>query len=70
MKRRSSILYKKGYHKPQIAAMHCDLSMALLVASNEGLDYEDLFAPNLNINEEMPINPMSLFNEETFTQLP
>ena len=41
-----------------------------LLASNEGLDYEDLFAPSLNLNDEMSINPMSLFNEESLTQLP
>lgn len=70
MKQYSTLSCKKCYLKPQITVIHYNLGVALLVASNEGLDYEDLFAPNLNLNEEMSINPMSLFDEEIITQLP
>lgn len=70
MKQFSTLSCKKRYLNPQITVIHYNLGVALLVASNEGLDYEDLFAPKLNLNEEMSINLMSLFDEEIFTQLP
>ena len=56
---RSSLISKKSYLPPVVTMVKLSLSFTLLVTSNEGLNYEDLFAPQQN-----------LFNEEPFQLMP
>lgn len=48
----SSLTNRKHYQPPVTKVYKCELSKTLLVASNEGLDYEDLFSPQLNEMDE------------------
>ena len=48
----SSLTNRKHYQPPVVKVYKCELSKILLVASNEGLDYEDLFSPQLNEMDE------------------
>lgn len=59
MMNNSSLTNRKHYLPPVVTVYKCELSKTLLVASNEGLDYEDLFTPQLN-----------LFDEELFQLIP
>ena len=42
---------RKKYQLPQMTVFRCEISNSLLIASNEGLGYEDLFTTN-----EAPLN--------------
>lgn len=42
---------RKKYQSPQMAVYKFEISNSLLIASNEGLGYEDLFTTN-----EVPLN--------------
>lgn len=51
----SSFVGYKEYMPPLVVVLHLEFSKSLLVTSNEGLEYEDLFAPQQH-----------LFDEDTF----
>lgn len=53
------LVHKEKYKSPQIVVLRCEMSIKLLTASNEGLDFEDLFAPQ-----------QDLFDEDSFQLLP
>jgi len=59
MMQSTSLISKKSYLPPVVTVVKFSLCFTLLVTSNEGLDYEDLFAPQQN-----------LFNEEPFQLMP
>ena len=41
----SSLSYMKQYMPPMVVVLIFEFNKSLLVASNEGLEFEDLFAP-------------------------
>lgn len=54
MMQSSSSKNKKNYLSPVVKVYKFELANTLLVASNEGLDYEDLFSSQQNIINEDP----------------
>ena len=50
----SSFVGYKEYMPPLVVVLHLEFSKCLLVASNEGLEYEDLFAPQQHLFDEDP----------------
>ena len=54
MKNDLFLKYRKHYLPPLVTVYKCEMINTLLMASNEGLDYEDLFTPQLNSFDEEP----------------
>ena len=52
------LVHKKKYQSPQLTVCQCEMSNSLLVASNEGLGFEDLFTTNEIPTNEVPIIPL------------
>lgn len=55
MEIRPLLVHRKKYQSPQLTVCQCELNNTLLVASNEGLGFEDLFITN-----EVPTNEVSI----------
>lgn len=49
------LVRRKKYQSPQLTVVRCELNNTILIASNEGLDFEDLFSSN-----EVPTNEDSI----------
>lgn len=48
----TSLSKKRSYLSPNLTVVECEMYNHLLVASNEGLEFEDLFAPQVNSVDE------------------
>lgn len=53
-----SVVHKRQYQSPQLTVLRCEMSNTLLIASNEGLGFEDLFTTNEVPTNETLINPL------------
>lgn len=60
-----SLIKKKGYLPPCLTVVDYKVNLVLLVASNEGLEYEDLLSPQVNCCDEEVI----CIDEEVFPVL-
>ena len=58
MEKVPSIVHRKKYQSPQLTVFRCEMSNTLLIASNEGLGFEDLFTTNEVPANEVPFIPL------------
>ena len=52
------LVHRKKYQSPQMTVFQCEMSNTLLIASNEGLGFEDLFTTNEIPTNEVPVIPL------------